>query len=172
MTPLFERLDQEETLVRGELDTLREKVAAAEERLAHSASLLVAASRRHRAGHLHACERVSRRPQLALGPVLDTPGKRIGPNAVHSLTQLAPFGFPKGLLAADRAYTDEITEHFAQPVRTLGRPTGSRLQTAAPGHPGHPPRCPSRRRIRLPGHAARTGPRDHGAQRQGRTRPR
>lgn len=86
----------------------------------HSASLLVAASRRHRAGHPQAGERVSRHPQLALGLVLDTPGKRIGPNAVHSLTQLAPFGFPTGLLAADRAYTDQITEHFAQPVRTLG----------------------------------------------------
>ncbi|MFD7714334.1 hypothetical protein [Streptomyces sp. NPDC059814] len=86
----------------------------------HSASLLVAASRRHRAGHPQAGERVSRHPQLALGLVLDTPGKRVGPSAVHSLTQLAPFGFPTGLLAADRAYTDQITEHFAQPVRTLG----------------------------------------------------
>ncbi|MFF1421153.1 hypothetical protein [Streptomyces sp. NPDC058280] len=35
MTPLFERLDQEEALVRGELDALREKVAATEKRLAH-----------------------------------------------------------------------------------------------------------------------------------------
>ncbi|MFG3406626.1 hypothetical protein, partial [Streptomyces sp. NPDC048142] len=35
MTPLFERLDQEEALVRGELAALREKVAVAEERLAH-----------------------------------------------------------------------------------------------------------------------------------------
>ncbi|MFG2409502.1 hypothetical protein ACGFR8_35225 [Streptomyces brevispora] len=86
----------------------------------HSASPLVAAGRRHRAGHPKAGERVSRHPQLALGLVLDIPGKRTGPNAVHSLTQLAPFGFPTGLLAADRAYTDQITEHFAQPVRTLG----------------------------------------------------
>ncbi|MEU3074257.1 hypothetical protein [Streptomyces laurentii] len=86
----------------------------------HSASLLVAASRRHPGGHRQAGERVSRHPQLALGLVLDTPGKRIGPNAVHSLAQLAPFGFPTGLLAADRAYTDQITEHFAQPVRTMG----------------------------------------------------
>ena len=86
----------------------------------HSASLLVAASRRHPDGHRQAGERVSRHPQLALGLVLDTPGKRIGPNAVHSLAQLAPFGFPTGLLAADRAYTDQITEHFAQPVRTMG----------------------------------------------------
>ncbi|MFI6690113.1 hypothetical protein [Streptomyces sp. NPDC050485] len=35
MTPLFERLDQEEAVVRGELATLREKTTAAEERLAH-----------------------------------------------------------------------------------------------------------------------------------------
>ncbi|GFH37190.1 hypothetical protein SCWH03_34260 [Streptomyces pacificus] len=35
MTPLFERLDQEEALVRGELATLREKVTVTEERLAH-----------------------------------------------------------------------------------------------------------------------------------------
>lgn len=86
----------------------------------HSASLLVAASRRHPTRHPQAGERVSRHPQLALGLVLDTPGNRIGPNAVRSLAQLAPFGFPRGLLAADRAYTDQITEHFAQPVRTMG----------------------------------------------------
>ena len=35
MTPLFERLDQEEAVVRDELDALREKVAATEKRLAH-----------------------------------------------------------------------------------------------------------------------------------------
>ncbi|MEU3372324.1 hypothetical protein ABZ734_17880 [Streptomyces sp. NPDC006660] len=35
MTPLFERLDQEEAVVRGELAALREKTTAAEERLAH-----------------------------------------------------------------------------------------------------------------------------------------
>ncbi|MFJ2176941.1 hypothetical protein ACIOHE_29110 [Streptomyces sp. NPDC087851] len=86
----------------------------------HSASLLVAASRRHPTGHPQADERVSRHPQIALGLVLDTPGKRIGPNAVHSLAQLTPFGFPRELLAADRACTDQRTEHFAQPVRTLG----------------------------------------------------
>ncbi|NUW03076.1 hypothetical protein [Streptomyces sp. CAI 127] len=86
----------------------------------HSASLLVASSRRHPTGHPQAGERVSRHPQLALGLVLDTPGKRIGPNAVHSLARLAQLGFPTGLLAADRAYTDQIAEHFAQPVRTMG----------------------------------------------------
>ncbi|MFF5828900.1 hypothetical protein ACFY8H_12590 [Streptomyces bacillaris] len=86
----------------------------------HSASLLVASSRRHPTGHPQAGERVSRLPQLALGLVLDTPGKRIGPNAVHSLARLAQLGFPTGLLAADRSYTDQIAEHFAQPVRTMG----------------------------------------------------
>ncbi|MFI1867498.1 hypothetical protein [Streptomyces jumonjinensis] len=35
MTPLFERLDQEEAVVRGELAALREKATVAEERLAH-----------------------------------------------------------------------------------------------------------------------------------------
>lgn len=35
MAPLFTRLDQEEVIVRGELAALREKVAVAEERLAH-----------------------------------------------------------------------------------------------------------------------------------------
>ncbi|MEU8544060.1 hypothetical protein AB0C52_29380 [Streptomyces sp. NPDC048717] len=86
----------------------------------HSAGLLVASSRRHPTGHPQAGERVSRHPQLALGLVLDTPGKRIGPNAVHSLARLTPLGLPTGLLAADRAYTDQIAEHFAQPARTLG----------------------------------------------------
>ncbi|NUV71780.1 MULTISPECIES: hypothetical protein [unclassified Streptomyces] len=35
MTSLFERLDLEEAVVRGELSSLREKIAVAEERLAH-----------------------------------------------------------------------------------------------------------------------------------------
>lgn len=35
MTSLFERLDTEEAMVRGELSALREKIATAEERLAH-----------------------------------------------------------------------------------------------------------------------------------------
>ncbi|MET8057513.1 hypothetical protein [Streptomyces microflavus] len=35
MTPLFQRLDQEEAVVRGELAGLRERVVVAEERLAH-----------------------------------------------------------------------------------------------------------------------------------------
>jgi hypothetical protein len=34
MASLFQRLDEEEAIVRGELDALREKIAAAEERLA------------------------------------------------------------------------------------------------------------------------------------------
>ncbi|MGK5637645.1 hypothetical protein ACSNOK_04900 [Streptomyces sp. URMC 126] len=37
MTSLFDRLDREEAIVRGELAALREKVAQAEERLAHLA---------------------------------------------------------------------------------------------------------------------------------------
>ncbi|MFJ7421744.1 hypothetical protein ACIQXD_24495 [Streptomyces uncialis] len=86
----------------------------------HSATLLVAASRRHPTTHPQAGERVSRHPQLVLGLVLDTPGKRTGPNVIHCLTQLAPLGFPAGLLAADRAYTDQVTTHFAAPARRLG----------------------------------------------------
>ncbi|WP_327425455.1 hypothetical protein OG963_00860 [Streptomyces sp. NBC_01707] len=86
----------------------------------HSATLLVAASRRHPVGHPQAGERVSRHPQLVLGLVLDSPGKRIGPNAIHALTALAPFGFPTGILASDRAYTDQVSTHFAQPARRLG----------------------------------------------------
>ncbi|MGK5637642.1 hypothetical protein ACSNOK_04885 [Streptomyces sp. URMC 126] len=86
----------------------------------HSATLLVAGSRRHPAGHPRAGQRVSEHPQLALGLVLDTPGKRIGPNAIHALGVLAPFGFPAGVLAVDRAYTDQTTPHFAEPARRLG----------------------------------------------------
>ncbi|WP_432746596.1 hypothetical protein H7827_18420 [Streptomyces sp. JH002] len=86
----------------------------------HSATLLVAASRRHPHSHPKAGRRVSAHPQLALGLVLDAPGKRIGPNAIHALNQLVPFGFPAGLLAADRAYTDQTTDHFAKPARHLG----------------------------------------------------
>ncbi|MEV5508565.1 hypothetical protein [Streptomyces orinoci] len=86
----------------------------------HSATLLVAASRRHPTGHPREGRRVSSHPQLALGFVLDTPGKRIGPNAIHALKALTPLGLPTGVLAADRAYTDQTTAHFAQPARQLG----------------------------------------------------
>ncbi|MFJ7910059.1 hypothetical protein [Kitasatospora sp. NPDC096204] len=86
----------------------------------HSATLLVAASRRHPAGRANAGRRVGKHPQLALGLVLDTPGKRVGPNAVHALNALSPLGLPIGLLAADRAYTDQRSEHFQQPARRLG----------------------------------------------------
>ncbi|MCC3769847.1 hypothetical protein [Streptomyces sp. UNOC14_S4] len=86
----------------------------------HSATLLVAGSRRHPAGHPRAGHRISEHPQLALGLVLDTPGKRLGPNAIHALKALVPFGFPAGVLAVDRAYTDQTTPHFAEPARRLG----------------------------------------------------
>jgi hypothetical protein len=86
----------------------------------HSATLLVAASHRHPAGHPHAGQRISRHPQLALGLVLDAPGKRTGPNAVHSLTRLVPLGLPAGLLISDRAYTDQLSPHFSTPARRLG----------------------------------------------------
>ncbi|MFE9726490.1 hypothetical protein ACFYQ5_23560 [Streptomyces sp. NPDC005794] len=76
--------------------------------------------RRRPAHHQQAGRRVSEHPQLALGLVLDTPGKRTGPNAVHALARLTPFGFPTGLLAADRTCTDRTTAHFAQPARQLG----------------------------------------------------
>jgi hypothetical protein len=80
----------------------------------HSLTVLVAASRRHQG------RRVSRHPQLALGAVLDTGGKRAGPNAVHTLTTAHGLGLPAGVLAADRAYTDQQGEHFQQPARRLG----------------------------------------------------
>ena len=86
----------------------------------HSATLLVAASRRFSAGSTREGKRSSRHPQLLMGLVLDTPGKQLGPNAIHALKRLTPFGLPTGLLAADRAYTDQTTEHFAKPARELG----------------------------------------------------
>ncbi|MFJ9851166.1 hypothetical protein [Streptomyces sp. NPDC101150] len=88
----------------------------------HSATLLIAASRRHPTGHHRAGTRTSTHPQLALGLVLDTPGKRIGPNALHTLTALGALGLnlPAGVLAADRAYTAQKTNHFAAPARRLG----------------------------------------------------
>ncbi|MFF2627586.1 hypothetical protein ACFVUN_17665 [Kitasatospora griseola] len=88
----------------------------------HSATLLVAASRRHPAGHPRQGQRVGRNPQLALGLVLDAPGRRIGPNAIQALDALALLGLrlPVGLLAADRAYTDQKPAHFALPARRLG----------------------------------------------------
>jgi hypothetical protein len=80
----------------------------------HSLTLPVAASRRSHG------QRISRHPQLALGAVLDTGGKRVGPNAVHTLDRLRRLGLPTGVLAADRAYTDQTSEHFQQHARRLG----------------------------------------------------
>ncbi|QMU72863.1 hypothetical protein [Streptacidiphilus sp. P02-A3a] len=87
---------------------------ATEGAFGHCLTLTVAASRRSSG------KRVSRHPQLALGAVLDTGGKRPGPNAVHTLTRLAELDLPSGILAADRAYTDQTTEHFQTHVRRLG----------------------------------------------------
>ena len=74
----------------------------------HSLTLPVAASRRSSG------KRISRHPQLALGAVLDTGGKRPGPNAVHTLTVLAELDLPTGILAADRAYIHR-PDHRALP---------------------------------------------------------
>lgn len=59
-------------------------------------------------------------PQLALGLVLDTPHKRIGANAITTLTPLTQLGFPTAFAVVDRAYTDQQPAHFAQPARELG----------------------------------------------------
>jgi hypothetical protein len=79
----------------------------------YSATLTVAARRRDTTA-------TERHPQMAVGLVLDTPGTRIGPNALTTLHSLRPLGLPTRLLAADRAYTDQTHEHFAGPARALG----------------------------------------------------
>ncbi|MEV0150395.1 MULTISPECIES: hypothetical protein [unclassified Nonomuraea] len=76
-----------------------------------SATLTVAARTRSASGSF---------PQLALGPVLDTPHKRIGANAITTLKPLAALGLPTGFAVVDRAYTDQQPGHFAQPARQLG----------------------------------------------------
>ncbi|GAA4234274.1 hypothetical protein FHR32_002741 [Streptosporangium album] len=77
----------------------------------YSATLATAARTHDHVGH---------HPQLALGLVIDTPHRRIGPAAITTLTGIAPLGLPTGTIAVDRAYTDQKTEHFAQPARALG----------------------------------------------------
>ncbi|MGI5286708.1 hypothetical protein ACQEVF_25680 [Nonomuraea polychroma] len=59
-------------------------------------------------------------PQLALGLVVDTPHKRIGANAITTLSSLADLGLPTRFAAVDRAYTDQAADHFARPARALG----------------------------------------------------
>ncbi|MFF7251572.1 hypothetical protein ACFZBU_47895 [Embleya sp. NPDC008237] len=78
----------------------------------YSAHLLVAAHR--------GCQNPVRYPQLCLGLALDTPGKRIGANAIALLNDLAELGLPTGVCAADRAYTGQRPEEFQVPVRRLG----------------------------------------------------
>ncbi|GHA12406.1 hypothetical protein GCM10010329_39300 [Streptomyces spiroverticillatus] len=58
--------------------------------------------------------------QIALGLVVDHPGRRTGLNAVTLLTPLAALGLPVGTLAVDRLYTDARAETFALPARQLG----------------------------------------------------
>ncbi|WP_206502386.1 hypothetical protein [Streptomyces chrestomyceticus] len=53
---------------------------------------------------------------LALGLVVDRPGRRTGANAIMLLTQLAELGLPPGILAVDRLYTDVRPEKFARPA--------------------------------------------------------
>ncbi|MEU9835894.1 hypothetical protein AB0D67_30535 [Streptosporangium sp. NPDC048047] len=59
-------------------------------------------------------------PQLALGLVLDTPHRRVGPAAITALDAIASLGLPTGTLAVDRAYTDQSADHFARPARRRG----------------------------------------------------
>ncbi|MGH1556538.1 hypothetical protein ACRAWF_46760 [Streptomyces sp. L7] len=93
-----------------------------------------------------------------------------------TLTRLASHGLslPAGLLAADRAYTDQLPAHFAVPARRQGLPTRPRLQTGTPRPAGlHRLRCSSRRRLaRLPRDARHARPRHHEPGRQSRTRSR
>ncbi|GAA3838657.1 hypothetical protein GCM10022226_71190 [Sphaerisporangium flaviroseum] len=77
----------------------------------YSATLTVAARTRSVPGSF---------PQLALGLVLDTPGKRIGENAITTLKPLPTLGLPAAFAVVDRAYTDQQPGHFAQPARELG----------------------------------------------------
>ncbi|RBQ13935.1 hypothetical protein DP939_43385 [Spongiactinospora rosea] len=77
----------------------------------HSATLTVAARPRALTAAF---------PQLALGLVVDTPHKRIGANAITTLTSLAGLGLPSRFAAVDRAYTDQAADHFARPARALG----------------------------------------------------
>jgi hypothetical protein len=100
----------------------------------HSLTLTVAASRRTGAG-----TRASRHPQLALGAVLDTGGKRAGPGAIHTLTVLRGLGLPAGILAADRAYTDQTSEHFQAPARRLGYQLALDYKTGQRGIQGTTP---------------------------------
>nr|WP_260407585.1 transposase [Planomonospora venezuelensis] len=59
-------------------------------------------------------------PQLALGLVIDTPHRRVGPAAITALDAVASLGLPTGTLAVDRAYTDQAADHFARPARAHG----------------------------------------------------
>ncbi|MER6366760.1 hypothetical protein ABT238_38650, partial [Kitasatospora sp. NPDC001527] len=59
-------------------------------------------------------------PSSSWAPSSTPPANASAPNAVHTLQALVPLGLPIGLLAADRAYTDQTTEHFQLHVRQLG----------------------------------------------------
>ncbi|WP_431916378.1 hypothetical protein [Nonomuraea jabiensis] len=52
--------------------------------------------------------------------MVNTPHKRIGANAIITLTPLADLGLPARFAAVDRAYTDQAADHFARPARALG----------------------------------------------------
>ncbi|MFE0135298.1 hypothetical protein ACFWY6_27560 [Streptomyces sp. NPDC059037] len=58
--------------------------------------------------------------QIALGLVVDHPGRRTGANALTLLRPLAALDLPIGTLAVDRLYTGARPETFALPARELG----------------------------------------------------
>ncbi|MFE0102961.1 hypothetical protein [Streptomyces sp. NPDC059009] len=58
--------------------------------------------------------------QIALGLVVDYPGRRTGTNAITLLGSLAELGLPARMLAVDKLYTDARPETFALPARELG----------------------------------------------------
>ncbi|WP_158578712.1 hypothetical protein [Spongiactinospora rosea] len=72
-----------------------------------------------------------RTPHPALGLVIDTLHKRIDANTITTLQGYAPLGLPTGVLAVDRAYTDQAADHFTWPVH-LARPRQSRRPRPPP----------------------------------------
>jgi hypothetical protein len=62
----------------------------------------------------------SRFPNLAVGmAVLDKPGHNVGENGVRALAQVRERGYPAGLVAADRAYSNSRPDSFQLPARAL-----------------------------------------------------
>jgi len=94
-------------------DSRDDGTARTKSRWAYEATLAVSGDVEH--------DEADRLPSLVLGmAILHYPGAEPGRNGMRALASVADRGYPRGYLAADRAYSNAKAEDFQLPARALG----------------------------------------------------